>query len=73
MRLAAERASRVAGVDVYGVDCIVRADGSVCLIDFNDWPSFSRCRDEAAQAIAKLTADRLAQTIKKKRVWHQIF
>lgn len=73
LRLAAERASRVAGVDVYGGDCIVRADGSVCLIDFNDWPSFSRCRDEAAQAIAKLTADRLAQTIKKKRVWHQIF
>lgn len=41
-------------VDVYGGDCIVRADGSYCLIDFNDWPSFSTCREEAASAIVEL-------------------
>lgn len=45
-------AASVLQVDVYGGDCIVRPDGSAVLIDFNDWPSFSRCREEAAEAIA---------------------
>ena len=44
--------ARETGIVTYGGDAIVRADGSFCIIDFNDWPSFSRCRDEAADAIA---------------------
>ena len=48
----AEKLSRLLGIAIYGGDCIVRADGSYVFIDFNDWPSFSRCRQEAAQAIA---------------------
>ena len=28
--------------------------GSFVLIDFNDWPSFTRCRSEAAEAIRQL-------------------
>lgn len=47
----AERLSELAGVTVYGGDCIVRPDGTYAIIDFNDWPSFSRCREEAADAI----------------------
>ena len=47
------------GIDVYGGDCIVRPDGSYCIIDFNDWPSFSRCREQAAEAIVKLITDEL--------------
>lgn len=50
----AQRLAAAVGVSVYGGDAIVRADGSFCLIDFNDWPSFSRCREEAADAIAAL-------------------
>ena len=46
------RLAKLVGVEVYGGDIIVRPDGSYCIIDFNDWPSFSRCRDEAAEAIA---------------------
>ena len=42
------------GMQVYGGDCIVRDDGSYVIIDFNDWPSFASCRNEAAQAIATL-------------------
>ncbi|MFS6554926.1 hypothetical protein VPJ68_05445, partial [Parabacteroides distasonis] len=38
---------------MYGGDAIVTADGNFVIIDFNDWPSFSRCRDEAAEAIAE--------------------
>lgn len=50
----ANRLSQLAGLPVYGGDCIVRPDGSYAIIDFNDWPSFARCRDEAAKAIASL-------------------
>lgn len=48
----AERLAALTGTDVYGGDCIVRSDGTYAIIDFNDWPSFARCRDEAAKAIA---------------------
>ena len=47
------KAADVLDVKVYGGDCIVGADGSVQIIDFNDWPSFAPCRNEAAPFIAK--------------------
>ena len=50
----AERLAEAVGIVVYGGDAVVRADGSFCVIDFNDWPSFSRCREDAADAIATL-------------------
>lgn len=46
--------AKAVGVKVYGGDCIVDEDGHYYVIDFNDWPSFSRCREEAATAIASL-------------------
>ena len=46
--------SRLLQTPVCGGDCIVSADGTYCIIDFNDWPSFSRCRTEAAEAIVEL-------------------
>ena len=49
----ADKLSRLADVKVYGGDCIVRRDGTYAVIDFNDWPSFARCREEAAQAIVQ--------------------
>lgn len=48
----ANKLAALTGVKVYGGDCIVRGDGSYAIIDFNDWPSFSRCREKAAEAIA---------------------
>ena len=54
MQSEAERLAEAVGIEVYGGDCIVRSDGTFCLIDFNDWPSFSRCREEAAEAITSL-------------------
>ena len=59
LRREAERLAEATGVAVYGGDCIVREDGSWCMIDFNDWPSFSRCREEAAAAIVRLVEHRL--------------
>ena len=46
-------AAEVLNIHVYGGDCIVSEDGSIRLIDFNDWPSFAPCRDEAAPQIAR--------------------
>ncbi len=52
LRQTADRAAELLDTDIYGGDCIIRPDGTPVLIDFNDWPSFSRCREEAAEAIA---------------------
>lgn len=54
----AERLAAITGVSVYGGDAIVRADGSFSIIDYNDWPSFSRCREEAAGAVCRLVERR---------------
>ena len=54
LKQTAHKAARLSGIHVYGGDAIVTADGHFHLIDFNDWPSFARCRDAAAEAIASL-------------------
>lgn len=46
-------AARASKMPVYGGDAIVDENGKIYIIDFNDWPSFSRCRKEAAKAIAE--------------------
>jgi len=51
---AADRASDLLGVDVYGGDAVVGDDGKIMIIDFNDWPSFRTCTVGAAQKIAQL-------------------
>ena len=50
---AAAAGARALGLEVYGGDGVCLANGRTLLIDVNDWPSFSRCRDEAAVAIAR--------------------
>lgn len=52
LKAVCDRAAKVLNVPVYGGDCVVSADGSFKIIDFNDWPSFARCREEAGKAIA---------------------
>lgn len=54
------RLAEITGVSVYGGDAVVGKDGRFYIIDFNDWPSFSRCRDEAAEAIAQLAVASIA-------------
>ena len=48
-----QRAAEIMDVRIYGGDCIIAADGSFQIIDFNDWPSFAPCRAEGSVAIAK--------------------
>ncbi|MDR0757105.1 MAG: hypothetical protein LBF85_04585 [Tannerella sp.] len=46
-------AAGILNIKIYGGDCIVADDSSIRLIDFNDWPSFAPCRNEAAIHIAE--------------------
>ena len=55
----ADKAAQMLSVPVYGGDCIVQDDGSVKIIDFNDWPSFAPCRSEAAFYIAMAILNRI--------------
>lgn len=49
-----DKAAAALNVMVYGGDCIIDPDGTIRIIDFNDWPSFAPCREEAARAIASV-------------------
>lgn len=49
----ADKLARRMGVPVYGGDVIISLGGKLHFIDFNDFPSFSSCREMAAKAIAK--------------------
>ena len=49
---ASVRAAESLGLTVYGGDLVVGEGEEALLVDVNDWPSFSRCRVEAAAAIA---------------------
>ena len=47
----AEKLACLLQTPFYGGDAIIQEDGSYVIIDFNDFPSFSKCRKEAAKAI----------------------
>lgn len=53
MKDICSRAGDVLNIDIYGGDCIITEDGKIHIIDFNDWPSFAPCRDNAAEFIAQ--------------------
>ncbi|MGM9871602.1 MAG: hypothetical protein ACI31E_07405 [Muribaculaceae bacterium] len=53
LRKICSDAAEALEVKIYGGDCIVNPDGDISIIDFNDWPSFAPCRQEAGPYIAK--------------------
>ncbi|MFV0536473.1 MAG: hypothetical protein ACK5M3_03780 [Dysgonomonas sp.] len=53
LKKACDKAGEVLNVKIYGGDCVVDSNGDFKIIDFNDWPSFAPCRDEAAPYIAE--------------------
>lgn len=59
------RSGEVLQVSIYGGDCVVSDKGAIQLIDFNDWPSFAPCRQEAAPYIAEAIYKEITQYIKK--------
>ncbi len=56
LQAIARRAAEAIGLDVYGGDAVKMLDGQFSIIDVNDWPSFARCRKQAAFAIAAKVA-----------------
>lgn len=59
-----DMAAVVLDVPIYGGDCVVSADGKLRIIDFNDWPSFARCREEAGKKIAECIYNRAKKLMK---------
>ena len=56
-RSDAKKMASLVGIQVYGGDAIVDERGRYYIIDFNDWPSFAPCREEAAAEIVKLVKE----------------
>jgi glutathione synthase/RimK-type ligase-like ATP-grasp enzyme len=50
----AHASAEVLGLYVFGGDAIIAPDGTITIIDINDWPSFAPIRDAASQHIAQL-------------------
>lgn len=59
LRCVVNHLSESASTPVYGGDCIVDSEGNFRIIDFNDWPSFSRCAEDAAVAIVEYIENRV--------------
>lgn len=57
---AAQKASAALGLEAWGGDAVLNESG-FAIIDFNDWPSFSRVRAPAARAIARRGLSLLAR------------
>ena len=64
LRDAALGAAAAVGLEIFGGDAIIRADGEPVIIDLNAWPSYARYRDQAAQAIANHLADRFQRRLR---------
>ncbi len=66
LKATCQKASEVLDVVIYGGDCIVSPDGTFHIIDFNDWPSFAPCRQEAAPHIARFVMNAIKEHNKNK-------
>jgi hypothetical protein len=55
---AAVGAAAALGLEIFGGDAVIRADGQPTIIDLNAWPSYALYRDRAAEAIADCLIER---------------
>jgi hypothetical protein len=58
LRRAAFGAAAALGLEIFGGDAIIQADGEPMIVDINAWPSYARYRESAAQAIADHLTER---------------
>lgn len=49
--------AKILDIYIYGGDCVIDSTGNIRIIDFNDWPSFAPCRNQAAPYIAQCIYD----------------
>ena len=57
----ADRSAATLGLEAYGGDLVLEDRGRAVVVDVNDWPSFGRCREQAASAIAERLLARLTR------------
>jgi glutathione synthase/RimK-type ligase-like ATP-grasp enzyme len=55
---AALDAAAALGLEIFGGDAIIQANGEPMIIDLNAWPSYALYRDQAAQAIVDHLSER---------------
>ena len=67
LKLMCDEAAKVLNIYVYGGDCVVDADSSIRIIDFNDWPSFAPCRSDAAVYIAQCIYEQAVSYVENKQ------
>jgi glutathione synthase/RimK-type ligase-like ATP-grasp enzyme len=58
LRRAAFSAAAALGLEIFGGDAIIQANGEPMIVDINAWPSYARYRDQAATAIADYLTER---------------
>ncbi|MDE5843962.1 MAG: hypothetical protein K2H44_01065 [Muribaculaceae bacterium] len=56
-----DNAASVLDVKIYGGECVVSPTGEITIIDFNDWPSFSTCRSDAALQITRFVMSQVKE------------
>jgi glutathione synthase/RimK-type ligase-like ATP-grasp enzyme len=52
--MLAQKSAQTLGVFIFGGDAIIAPNGSITIIDINDWPSFAPVREPASRNIALL-------------------
>lgn len=50
----AYRSAEILGLDIFGGDAIISPNGSISIIDINDWPSFAPIREQSSKEIAQI-------------------
>jgi hypothetical protein len=58
LRRVALDAAAALGLEIFGGDAIIQANGEPMIVDLNAWPSYARYRDRAAHAIADHLTER---------------
>ena len=58
LRQAALAAAAALGLEIFGGDAVIQANGEAAVIDLNAWPSYALYRDRAAQTIADHLTER---------------
>lgn len=54
-------AARNLGLEIFGGDAVVNAEGKIALIDINAWPSFALFREEACKIIAQYLISKITE------------
>jgi hypothetical protein len=62
LRRAAFDAATALGLEIFGGDAIIQADGKPVIVDINAWPSYAQFRDRAAQVIADHLTERFQRS-----------